>query len=101
MGGLAGNDIRNLETELNSSLKSSIWFHSFDQSRHCATTLQTEASSGWVLWQQLNGYRDTRCPSSRRLAMFRGRHGGRIEGAVCVRTAANKAVGSTRAYRMM
>ncbi|GFS85793.1 hypothetical protein TNCV_2973361 [Trichonephila clavipes] len=48
-----------------------------------------------------NGHRDTRCPSARSLAMVREDTGARSESAAYVWTAANEAVGSTRACRMM
>ncbi|GFX41058.1 hypothetical protein TNCV_2217561 [Trichonephila clavipes] len=69
----------------------------------CAISLQTEASvGGWVSCAaHVRGACDTRCPSARRVAMFQEDTESLSEGVACVWKAANEAVGSTRACRMM
>ncbi|GFS60806.1 hypothetical protein TNCV_2001931 [Trichonephila clavipes] len=53
-----------------------------------------------VIGSTRNGHLDTRCPSARRLAVVQEYIRARREGAACVWTADNEAVGSTHACRM-
>ncbi|GFX39697.1 uncharacterized protein TNCV_2104411 [Trichonephila clavipes] len=86
-----------LKLDLDSSLKTT-WSHSVaDQYLHSKRRRWWLGTIGSVR----NGRRDTRCPSARRLALVREDTGARSEGAACVWTVANEAVGSTRACRMM
>ncbi|GFT09620.1 hypothetical protein TNCV_4947911 [Trichonephila clavipes] len=61
----------------------------------------TPVSVGGAIDSTRNGCHDTCCPSARRLEMVRKDTGAHSEGTVCVRTAANEAIGSTTACRMM
>ncbi|GFW70844.1 uncharacterized protein TNCV_3365941 [Trichonephila clavipes] len=54
-----------------------------------------------VIGSTHNGYRDTRCPAARSLTMVRKDTEARSEGATCVWTVVNEAVGSMRAYCIM
>ncbi|GFY31591.1 hypothetical protein TNCV_4694351 [Trichonephila clavipes] len=67
----------------------------------CATPLQMESRWLGTIGSARNGRHNTKYFSARCFTVVREDTGVHTEGAACVWTAANEAVGSTRACRMM
>ncbi|GFX09771.1 uncharacterized protein TNCV_653701 [Trichonephila clavipes] len=90
-----------LRLNLNSWLKTT-WFHSAAVQFPCAWH-HSKWRRRWVSVKGSthNGHRDFKCPSARHLRMVQEDRGAPSEGAACSWTAADEAVGCTRAFLTM